>query len=1169
MLDYKDETHFLKPVIDAINKRRLVLFVGSGLSKLCGLPLWKELAFSLLNFCAKDTNCKFSYKQVDEILKYIDDERELISIAKNLLRKAYGSNDEFNRLFYKILHVNGRKNKKGEQLQKLLFGLSKIVFTTNADDILDKGINKENIIVDKDKIGNYKTDFEHKVIHIHGSIKKPSDLVFTTADYLERYSSKIFRDTISSLFSAGSQYTILFIGYGFREMQLLDFLVNVESRESRMNKTFALNGYYSHQDVIFKAESEYYQEYGVTLISYSKDDKNYFGLIDALEYIQNEAKKKSFIRFDLINKLKKYIEAGPTKDSVRKIRNEINFLADTDKIYFLEAISKSAKSKEWTEKIILDNGLKKTIFSLSNLTAPHKSNQNKEKSIGTPFPGLSLLVNVDCYGTKTKKFYFTLISDIEDAYLKNPDLYLNQYAYKSFLKLLFSHSDFLLEKKALEFLISFISNSPESDIWMLFASFNNKVLKSLPKSISFRFYDLMVKTLTAIKKVTFDFVEFDKSYLEFYCNNFSRQIIALLMPVEIKNFEKQRYSYEPFVVSLSQSYDLIDAHTYLKKWIGNSIQHLKDDDAIDLYESLCKSDEIFSRLTAIYIANVHFSKIGSLFLNGLQHFNVDRIYYSEIYSALQNNAQRLDLHQLNTVISFIDNLQYENEYLTAFCKLDLLKLLQNSCLNDKGIFSRINMLNNFLAMNHAEEEYKKTVPFDRSKSFFISSCDYDEDSRLKNKILTMNLDEFISYLKADISLENKFSIYEFSNFFNVLNNKFDLFNKTTLSKFNGVSNEFLDFLESHLINQNLNLQAKFELITQIESLKQKPDSKAILLNSLYFAIANENHIDAKLAEDIFECVNDIDVNEKASSDDYISISAGNNLFSSTEFLRVSILIQTCSKENFVNFKTNLEQYLEADKRYAKAAMSAHIQYLWFFDKQWTSEQLTKIFTNEIDEHNLSFYAFSFSQLYRIDFVHEMYEKGILEQLLCSNDFREIAWKYAYLLMGNFVYANETIEIIKVIANTTYYDNSLTLLLDHINRTNRENFDKGKLDQILEVLMSNGMTKENIFHCGIDLLKFFDANEINTIDENFILFTFSAGNSSFYCEELSNILEAKHLSAEISDRFIKQYLTNLRDCFYNEDKIKKLFSLINDREIKTIVLNYLGEINPALLTILRV
>lgn len=160
-------------------------------------------------------------------------------------------------------------------------------------------------------------------------------------------------------------------------------------------------------------------------------------------------------------------------------------------------------------------------------------------------------------------------------------------------------------------------------------------------------------------------------------------------------------------------------------------------------------------------------------------------------------------------------------------------------------------------------------------------------------------------------------------------------------------------------------------------------------------------------------------------------------------------------------------------------------------------------------------------------------------------------------------------IIKTIAKTDYYQHSLSLLIDYVNRTNRKNFSKEKFDQILDVFLLQGKTNENIFHCGIDLLNLLNPDEINTCEEKFILFTFSNGNSSYYCEELSNIIKSKFSFFKVSDNFIKQFLIHLRDCFYNEDKIKVLFDLIKDKDTKISVLNALGKINPALLTILKV
>ena len=440
MLDYKDTEKFLNTIIEAINKKQLVLFVGSGLSKLCGLPLWKELSKDLLNFCDSDSKCKFTYKEMDEVTRYIDDERELISIAKNILAKAYGSDDVFNQLLYKKLHV--KVNKKAEKIQKMLFGLSKTIFTTNADDILDKQLNPKNVIYNIEDLVRYKSEIEHQVIHIHGSIKRASSLVFTTQQYLIRYSDESFRSEISKLFSSDSPYVILFIGYGFREMQLLDFLVNVKAREIREKRTFLLNGYYSNQQNIFEVESEYYKEYGVTLVAYYKDEKNYESLIDALSFILAESNKKSLAQYNNINEITRLIEQNPTVEVLSKFKNEYFFLDTAQKTYCLETISNAKSSKAWVKKIILDKKLRKEVFSLEQL-APGEIKEGK-MTAGLPFPGLSLLVRVDCFSEETKDFYFKIIKKIINAYAKNNNLFSDQIAYKSFLKILFQQPEFLL-----------------------------------------------------------------------------------------------------------------------------------------------------------------------------------------------------------------------------------------------------------------------------------------------------------------------------------------------------------------------------------------------------------------------------------------------------------------------------------------------------------------------------------------------------------------------------------------------------------------------------------------------------------------------------------------------------------------------------------------------------
>ena len=623
MLDYKNQEHFLKPIIEAINKGQLILFVGSGVSKLCGLPLWKELAKSLLMHCAEDPKCStFSYRDFDEILNYIDDERELISIAKNILNKAYKDDETFYNLLCKQLTPKDENHKDNLKMQSLLFSFADTIITTNADQILDNQLNSENVIYNVADFEKYKIEGVHKVIHIHGSINDCNSLVFTTAEYLLRYADNKFRKSITNIFSSTSPYVVLFVGYGFREMQLLDFLVNVESKEIREKKTFYLNGYFSNQENIFDVESEYYKTYGVTLVSYYRDAKNYHGLFDALEYIRDEAAKKSLKNFRKINKLVDIINQEPNENSVQTLENEYIFQSETFKTHILESVSKSSFAKQWTESIVSSSKLSKEIFNVDNLV---EGEPFINSFSGVPFPGLALLANIDVFSNDTKSFYYSFIKDVVKKYATDNKLFSNSIAYKSFLKLIFSREEFLIDKEISNdiytFLNSFVKNAPEPDIWMLFASYKDDILKIHSQTPIKCLVGLMLKTLSKMNNVvSYEFSQFFNAYSDSFCSNFPKSGIKRLIS-KLEEISSSFYSRDVISVEIDKKEGSVDAYSYLNKWLSKVIKNLKNDDANKLFDYLIASCDDLKCIIAIYVANIHFSSLKKKFIENLNSFN--------------------------------------------------------------------------------------------------------------------------------------------------------------------------------------------------------------------------------------------------------------------------------------------------------------------------------------------------------------------------------------------------------------------------------------------------------------------------------------------------------------------------------------------------------------------
>lgn len=186
MINYEDE-NFKNTIIDAVNQDKLVVFVGAGLSRLCGFPSWNGLANSLIDYCTVNPNCDFDYEQNDMIKIKIKDNKELISIAKDILHNAYNSDDAYFQKIQDIFNFDNITNieciENEKRIVKTMNLLTNTIVTTNVDAILDKN---KYVAFDKETYRKSKKENIHsRIIHIHGSITAPITMVFTNKEYLD------------------------------------------------------------------------------------------------------------------------------------------------------------------------------------------------------------------------------------------------------------------------------------------------------------------------------------------------------------------------------------------------------------------------------------------------------------------------------------------------------------------------------------------------------------------------------------------------------------------------------------------------------------------------------------------------------------------------------------------------------------------------------------------------------------------------------------------------------------------------------------------------------------------------------------------------------------------------------------------------------------------------
>ena len=122
--------------------------------------------------------------------------------------------------------------------------------------------------------------------HIHGSIRDRNSLIFTVPVYIQRYTNLDFRRFLGRIFR---EYTVLFLGYGVAEFEILDFILQDNLRNSALApRHFMLSAFYSGEDNILSYEQAYYNDLGINILGYEKDANGYRQLVEVIRHWNKE-----------------------------------------------------------------------------------------------------------------------------------------------------------------------------------------------------------------------------------------------------------------------------------------------------------------------------------------------------------------------------------------------------------------------------------------------------------------------------------------------------------------------------------------------------------------------------------------------------------------------------------------------------------------------------------------------------------------------------------------------------------------------------------------------------------------------------------------------------------------------------------------------------------------
>lgn len=281
-------------------------FIGAGTSRLAGCPGWSDFADrALLQLIDKG---KFTHSQLDQIKRLSP--RIKLSIATTI---AADTKTPIN--YELLLHPTSRaEHKDGRRLYNSLFALGNIFVTTNYDRWLDDRIAEPapravpasspatslpaSPIHSIYRVGDFlpaALTQPNTVIHLHGSVVDPSNMILTTRDYIRLYANdhrtgdaSTENRTLTFLEHLFEHHTVLFIGYGLEELEILEYVILKARRQADTAKSearhFLLQGFFSHETTLLRSMETYYlRECGIQLMPFLRDQKDHGQLLDVLE----------------------------------------------------------------------------------------------------------------------------------------------------------------------------------------------------------------------------------------------------------------------------------------------------------------------------------------------------------------------------------------------------------------------------------------------------------------------------------------------------------------------------------------------------------------------------------------------------------------------------------------------------------------------------------------------------------------------------------------------------------------------------------------------------------------------------------------------------------------------------------------------------------------------
>ena len=200
----------------ALQKEKLVIFVGAGVSKNSGLPSWGQIVQAFAKEIDYPMEGRLATEEYIRIPQYYYsmDESEGHSAYYSLLSSMIPTDCQPNLLDYLIVTLR-----------------PKHIVTTNFDTLLDQIARDYQIVrEDRDLLTGISA---HYLLKLHGDIRQPEKMVFKEDDYLQYSETHRLMETFLKYLLIG--HVFLFVGYSLNDYNLKTFVSWIDNIAKEMH----------------------------------------------------------------------------------------------------------------------------------------------------------------------------------------------------------------------------------------------------------------------------------------------------------------------------------------------------------------------------------------------------------------------------------------------------------------------------------------------------------------------------------------------------------------------------------------------------------------------------------------------------------------------------------------------------------------------------------------------------------------------------------------------------------------------------------------------------------------------------------------------------------------------------------------------------------------------